>query len=171
MGRSKADEKRKREERQNGERRQQKKGKGAKAADAGCAASLEVKGDPGEQGVNGNTDGGAGRDEKGERKKSGKKEKVGKVLRKAVKAAIRERSSEIANSLIDTTTIDGDLHGVEMLLSLAKKKKDEDDDEHDGMSAVELLGSEEQWEDELPIATVGTREVGQGGREPENSSF
>jgi hypothetical protein len=85
-----------------------------------------------------------------------------------VKKAIREQSDGIAKAL-DNKVVEGDKRSTEIMFSLIEKKKDKDGKD-DGPSEAELLGSEEQWEDETAIAMEATSEVGKGGREPEDAS-
>jgi hypothetical protein len=146
------------------------------------------------QGVNGDTDAGAAKEEdatprngnnngnkKGEEgKKSGKGSKNGvekgeetkgnarKLLRKAVKDAIRSQGKEVATALLQKV-VDGDKRSTEMMFSLIEKKKKGGalSSRHGGLTAADLLGSEEEWESETDEAMEGQSELGMGGREPE----
>jgi len=81
-----------------------------------------------------------------------KKRKAKKALRKAVKQEIRSRSEEIAQSLV-RQVIEGDKRSTEMMFSLIDTHKDADGPRrHGGLTAADLLGSEEEWDSETPEA-------------------
>ena len=90
-----------------------------------------------------------------------------KALREAVKKVVKAECDEIAKKLLEETKL-GNMRSASMMLSLMEKKKDKEGN-HDVPSEAELLGSEEQWKDESPLAAEATSEVGEGGRETENT--
>jgi hypothetical protein len=98
-----------------------------------------------------------------------KPEKAKKALRKAVKKQIRAQSDAIALALVNKVA-NGDKRCTEMMFSLIEKKKKDDDGagRNGGLTTADLLGSEEQWEDETCEALENKSELGMGGREPEN---
>jgi hypothetical protein len=127
--------------------------------------------------VSADTDSGTGPEEKGETGKGDsdtageteeRKERAKKALRKALEDAIRRRREEIAESLVNKV-IDGDERSTEMMLSLIEKKKKDGatSSRHGGLTAADLLGSEDEWESETDEALEGQADVGIGGREPE----
>ncbi len=126
--------------------------------------------------VTGNTDSSAKQEAKpgtgnrnGNKNDAGKKsKKVRKVLRQAVKEAIRAKSTEIAKALVHKV-VDGDKRSTEMMFSLIEKKKKGGalSSRHGGLTAADLLGSEEEWESETDEAVEGQSELGTGGKEPE----
>jgi hypothetical protein len=129
------------------------------------------------QQVSGDTDGGAKQDEKNRSGKGGKKgagkgkkkkKKARKVLRKAVKKEVKDTSTLIAKAIVQQA-INGDKHSADMMLSFIEKKKKDDatSSRHGGLTAADLLGSEDEWESESFDAEEGKSEVGMGGREPE----
>jgi hypothetical protein len=127
------------------------------------------------QPVSEDTDGAGGEAKKGgkhdkDEEKDGKK-KFRKLLREAVKNAIRENSVEVAKSLIHKV-VDGDKRSTEMMFSLIKKKKKQDVGEkrHGGLTAADLLGSEDEWESESYAAQESKAASGAGGRAPEGEA-
>ena len=80
-----------------------------------------------------------------------------KALRNAVKKVVKAGCEKIALRLLEETE-KGNMRSTSMMLSLMEKKKDKDG-EYDGPSEAELLGSEEQWEDESALARETTSEV------------
>jgi hypothetical protein len=93
-----------------------------------------------------------GKGGKGGKKGGGKGKKMRKVLRKAVKEAIRKESALVAKALVHKVG-EGDKRCTEMMFALIQKKgHDGAAAGHGGRTAADLLGSEEQWEDETAEA-------------------
>jgi hypothetical protein len=127
--------------------------------------------------VSANTDSGTKQEEKetpadggrtGEEKGEERHESARRALRKAVKDAVRKRKKKIAEALIDKL-IDGNKDCAERVFSFIEKKKKGGalSSRHGGLTAADLLGSEEEWESETDEAMEGQSELGMGGREPE----
>jgi hypothetical protein len=159
------------EEQQPGKKAEKKPktGTGSKAAEGTGEA-------PG-QDVRANTDGNSGEEKmenvvkpnKNGAKKDGRKgKKARKALRKAMKNAVREKSAQIATALVNEV-INGDKRSADMMISFIEKKKKDGGtpNRHGGLTAADLLGSEEEWEGESYEAMEGQPEVSVGGREPE----
>jgi len=132
-----------------------KRGRGRPRKEARAAEAKEEaedkQGSPGEQNEDGN----------------GKKpKKVRKALRKAVKEEIRLQRKKIATALVKKVA-EGDKRCTEMMFSLIEKKKKGDNgaSRHGGMTTADLLGSEEQWEDESAEAMERKAEQGRDGKE------
>ena len=129
--------------------------------------------------VNGGAESGEAKEEK-EKRENGKKaneaegeEKKGKarkVLRKAVKKAVKSMSSDIATALVNEM-IGGNKYSTELVMSFVDKKTKGEggSSRNDGLTADDLPGSEENWESESWVQAEGKAEVGMGGREPEGS--
>jgi hypothetical protein len=100
-----------------------------------------------------------------------KPKKAMKALRKAVKDEIRARSEAIAEALVSKVA-NGDKRCTEMMFSLIEKKKKNDNgaSRHGGLTAADLLGSEDQWESETYEAMEDKPESETGGRETEKES-
>jgi hypothetical protein len=150
-----------------------KRGKPKKESSAAEGVSAEAEGEQkkggaenGEEKKQGRTNGTNERGGK-EDDKDGK-EKIRKVLRKAVKKAIRDESQQIAKSLVHKA-VDGDNRSTEMMFSLIEKKKKIDNGamRHGGLTTADLLGSEDGWENETYEAMEDKSELGMGGRERE----
>jgi hypothetical protein len=104
---------------------------------------------------------------KGEKKEGTGKKKARKALKKAVKRQVAEKSESIAKTLVNGF-VDGNMRSAAIVMDLVEeKKKDGEKKKRDGLTAAELLGSEEQWESESFEAMEGKAELGVGGREPE----
>jgi hypothetical protein len=92
-----------------------------------------------------------------------------KVLRHAVKAAVKVKSEAIAQKLVNKAE-EGDLHGTEMVLSLMEKKKQDKDakkkKKRSGPSWAELLASEPEWDESMEE----NRDQGAGIRDQKASS-
>jgi hypothetical protein len=159
------------EEQQPGKKAEKKPktGTGSKAAEGTGEA-------PG-QDVRANTDGNSGEEKmenvvkpnkNGAKKDGGKEKKARKALRKAMKNAVREKSAQIATALVNEV-INGDKRSADMMISFIEKKKKDGgtSSRHGGLTAADLLGSEEEWEGESYEAMEGQTEVSMGGREPE----
>ena len=88
-----------------------------------------------------------------------------KVLRHAVKAAVKEKSAEIAKTLVSKVE-QGDMRGTEMVLSLIDKKKQGKDEKkkkkRSGPSWAELLVSEPEWDESMEKAGQETGTGTQG---------
>jgi hypothetical protein len=99
-----------------------------------------------------------------------KKPRAEKALRKAVNAEMRIEADRIAKALVEKV-VKGDKLSTDMMLSLIEKKKKsgEASKRHGGLTAADLLGSEDEWESESFEAVEGKSETGMGGREPEDS--
>ncbi|MGA3132545.1 MAG: hypothetical protein ABSD59_17210 [Terracidiphilus sp.] len=73
-----------------------------------------------------------------------------KVLRQAVKAAVKVKSAAIAEKLVSKVE-QGDMRGTEMVLSLIEKKKqgkvEKKKKKRSGPSWAELLASEPEWDE------------------------
>jgi len=76
-----------------------------------------------------------------------------KALRKAVKKAVKEQCAMIARTLVDATQ-KGNMRSTAVVLSMIEKKKKggEGAKRHGGLTAADLLGSEEEWEGETAEA-------------------
>jgi len=83
----------------------------------------------------------------------GGKKRVRKVLRKAVKKELKQKTGKIAESLVNKV-IDGNVRSTEVIFSLIEENKGDDEAEkrHGGLTAADLLGSEEEWESETAEA-------------------
>lgn len=143
----------------------------SKSAEAGAMGAAP------DEGVRANTDSDAKHEENGtnvpgRKNESGKDEpkklKTKKLLRQAVKEAIRDQSSQVATALLKKV-VDGDKRSTEMMFSLIAKKKKAcvGSSRHGGLTAADLLGSEDVWESETEEAMEGESQAGMGGREPE----
>jgi len=178
MGRSKRDQKRLREKKAGVKSVENGRKKNATAGNDGGAEESETE-EGGKSGVAEETveptkkettkKGGAKNDlenEDGE-----KKPKARKVLRRAVEAEVIDQSSEIARALVKGVT-DGNIRTTELVISMIdKKEKDGDGSErHGGVTAADLLGSDDVWESETYEALDEKSEVGFGGREPEGEA-
>jgi hypothetical protein len=82
-----------------------------------------------------------------------------KALRKAVKKKVFDESIKIAETLVDKM-IEGNMRSTAVVLSMIEKKQKDDEGltRHGGLTAADLLGSEEEWDGETENA--GTREEG-----------
>jgi hypothetical protein len=87
-----------------------------------------------------------------------------KALRKAVKKAVKEECDRIAKALVEQTK-KGNTRSTEMMISLIEKKKDDEGSKrHGGLTAADLLGSEEEWESESAEAMEGQASGDEGAK-------
>jgi hypothetical protein len=92
--------------------------------------------------------------EKGEEEKQAAKG-TRKTLRKAVKKVVKKECEKIARALVEETQ-KGNMRSTAVMLSMIEKKSDEGSARHGGLTAADLLGSEEEWEGETE--GTGTRD-------------
>ena len=80
-----------------------------------------------------------------------------KALRKAVKKVVKEECDRIAKALVDGTE-KGNMRSTAVMLAMIEKKKKDDEGamRHGGLTAADLAGSEEEWEEET--GNAGTRD-------------
>lgn len=149
-----------------------KKGSGTKAAGSAVNAKAEENGGEAAQKPvevkKSAAEKAAERAAKKEKKEKEEARGARKALRNAVKKVVKAKCGSIAQKLIEETER-GNMRSASIVISLMEKKKDKNGKNDDGPSEAELLGSEEQWKDESPLATEATSEVGEGGRETENA--
>jgi len=78
---------------------------------------------------------------------------VRKALRKAVKKAVKKECEKIAQALVKETQ-KGNMRSTAVVLSMIEKRKKDSEGakRHGGLTAADLLGSEEEWESETAEA-------------------
>jgi hypothetical protein len=105
--------------------------------------------------------------EKTEGKGEAKKPTAKDALQEAVEEQVLNRTLDIAVALVEKM-IGGSKHSADLVMSLVDEKEEHSGaSRHDGLTADDLPGSEEDWESESWIQAEGRAETGTGGNEPE----
>jgi len=154
--------------------KQGKRGRPRKAASTGRGAEKASRGAAADEALSSGAESGTKEEKKEEKKKHGKntgekekdeEKKARKALRRAVKEKVRDESTRIAETLVKKM-IEGNMESTAVVLSMIEKKKDgEGSKKHDGLTAADLLGSEEEWEEETAEAMERQGTQGLGARD------